>query len=165
MVFRGETGHSGTWDIIGDTDQSWATSMYGEWDYGPVIGSYGINCWVCDAHESFNLWGKDKGKLWRSLDSMRQPYMVPLLLDCYWPGGGSPENTDPPPVTQEDWAMGMDREIQRFCMRRHSDGVNAVFCDGSAANVEVMDLWRQKWHRFSTPRQIDKQDWPSWITE
>ncbi len=42
-----------------------------------------------------------------------------------------------------DWRYHMGR----FCINRHSRGINMTFMDGSTRKVILNDLWSLKWHR------------------
>jgi prepilin-type processing-associated H-X9-DG protein len=55
-------------------------------------------------------------------------------------------------------------------MDRHSQGINAVFVDGSVRKVQLKELWTLKWHpQFSTSGAwtqaggATEAHWPAWM--
>lgn len=51
--------------------------------------------------------------------------------------------------------------MNRFCMNRHSQAINAVFLDYSVRKVWLKEMWRLKWSkRFDT--EVVKE-WPDWM--
>jgi prepilin-type processing-associated H-X9-DG protein len=144
-VFSGECGEPST---------SWA------WVVGCDYGSYGINGWVSNIEEGWNLWlGKDV--YWRT-PNVAGAENIPLFgdhhfLDCW------PNHTDEPPAYDgQNW--GQAGQMGRVCMNRHNGFVNWVFLDGSTRKVGLKELWRLKWHReydvgYPPPA------WPEWMQD
>ena len=58
----------------------------------------------------------------------------------------------------EDFYEQMDPEspqwgydMGRFCLNRHSRGINMTFMDGSTQKVVLTNLWGLKWHKGYKP--------------
>jgi len=51
--------------------------------------------------------------------------------------------------------------MNRFCINRHQQGINAVYVDYHVEKVWLKSLWRQRWSkRFSVNAPL-----PDWATE
>lgn len=165
----GQYGGWGTftgWGIFsgecGEPSPSWT------WVVGCDYGSYGINAWVSNIEEGWNLWlGKDV--YWRT-PNVAGAENVPLFgghqfLDCW------PNHTDEPPQYDgQSWFDGS--QMGRVCVNRHSGFVNWVFLDGSARKVGLKELWTLKWHReYDTCGEwtrcggVETEDWPEWMRD
>ncbi len=131
-----------------------------EWVVGCDYGSYGINAWVSNIEEGWNLWhGEDV--YWRT-SNVDGAGNIPLFggnqfLDCW------PHHTDhPPEYDGQPWNDGS--QMGRVCMNRHSGFVNWTFLDGSARKVGLKQLWRLKWHRaFDVDDGPGAGEWPEWM--
>ena len=144
-----------------------------------LLGSYGINNWTYRIMPSFSFWGDEeqlsaKKYWWQTMD-VRMASEVPLLSDCVWPNG-CPREVDGPPISDEDqdiwvgypdwpynWVHASSSNIMRYCIRRHGQGVNHVFCDGSVRNTGLEELWTLRWHKVWAQPDIDSLPWPDYF--
>lgn len=119
------------------------------------IGSYGMNEWVLNRpDESPNYWCR--------IDGVTGAANVPLLLDCVWYGGW-PTNGDLSPRNPGEWdSVNGTNQMTRFCIDRHSGGVDSVFLDMSARKIGVKELWKLKWHR-SYDTGAASPVWSTWM--
>lgn len=100
---------------------------------------------------------------------------IPLLLDG-WRMGGAPtrRNLGIVPAAPEDgegvwWNWNSVAEniegpdgMPRFLVKRHFGRVNAVFMDGHADDVTLINLWNLPWHRrFLSSSGLP--DFPEWM--
>ncbi len=149
-----------TLTLGGDAETSWGVvAPSGERPVG-TWGSYGINGWVYVCGDT-TLYGKPKEAFWNS-PNIKGAAQVPLFLDC-WFWCAWPDDTDSVPVVdgREGRLSGDVDSMNRFCLNRHSQAVNAVFVDFSVRKVWLKELWRLKWSkRFNTSVEVD---WPDWM--
>jgi prepilin-type N-terminal cleavage/methylation domain-containing protein len=125
-------------------------------------GSYGINGWVYQNAQPAggDLYDKPAKFFWKT-PNVKSAAQIPLFLDC-WFWCGWPENTNTPPKEDSRGARypGDDDAMNRFCINRHQQAVNAVYLDYHVDKVWLKDLWRQKWSkRFDTGGPLP--DWRS----
>ncbi len=159
-------GTFSAWGIFPSQDQCGEASSWWEWVAACDYGSYGINAWVSNIEEGWNLWlGKDV--YWRTPD-VNGAENVPMFgaqkwLDCW------PHYTDEPPVVED---QPYASQMSRICMNRHSSFVNWAFLDGSARKVGLKELWTLKWHReydtcgpWTVCGGIEPDDWPVWMRD
>lgn len=124
----------------------------------PDCGSYGQNEWICDRT------GND---YWKSRNTIRRPYTVPLFFDCAYVDAWPNANAGPPLFEGDmtglnEWAI--------LCMDRHTGYVNYLFADLSVRKVGLKELWTLKWSRsFDTANAwtpaggVEPADWPVWM--
>lgn len=142
-------------------------SAFGAWKVDSIIGSYGMNAWICDPPEGkTELRGHGPiENYWRTPD-LEGANNIPVFLDAMWPESWPEETDKPPESTIQQNAKGM----QRVCCNRHEGNVNVLFMDWSVRRVGLKELWKLKWHRnFSTNGQwtiaggTQPMDWPEWM--
>ena len=154
-------GASSTLEAGGDTFTSWGkVGMTAGESWGPVgtYGSYGINHWVYVAGQD-PLYGQSAKYYWGT-SNVRGGNNIPLFLDCWFFCGG-PENDDAPPKYDGERLAPHSESMNRFCMNRHQQGINAIFLDYSARKVWLKELWRLKWAKnFSLTAPL-----PDWQAE
>jgi prepilin-type N-terminal cleavage/methylation domain-containing protein len=154
-------GASSTLEAGGDTFTSWGkVGMTAGESWGPVgtYGSYGINHWVYVAGQD-PLYGQSAKYFWGT-SNVRGGNNIPLFLDCWFFCGG-PENNDVPPKYDGERLAPHSESMNRFCMNRHQQGINAIFLDYSARKVWLKGLWRLKWAKnFSLTAPL-----PDWQAE
>jgi prepilin-type processing-associated H-X9-DG protein len=128
----------------------------------PASGSYGMNCWLdydyVERRSGYLSDPSENANGYRLLSEARGS--VPLFGDSNWVGGW-PDSIDPVPedlevgglypMTDESWRKHMGR----FCIDRHNMKINLCFVDGSAESVNLRDLWKRRWHKNFTPREVD----------
>jgi len=130
-----------------------------------ILSSYGMNNWVYNLPSNVNaLQGRNAKWHWRRMDAANQPTETPLFMDSMWRGGG-PNNDAQRPRFNGEWD-GAGKEMMHFAIKRHGKGVNSVMFDGSVRRVNVMDLWRLKWHKEFDTTYMDKvgpRGFPAWM--
>jgi hypothetical protein len=126
-------------------------------------GSYGINSWLYDAKSSeSNLWaGADATPYWNSLN-VKQPDMVPFIVDCVWVDGWPTVSDVPPRDGTGIGALSTIYGMSRFCIDRHMKGVNVYFVDNSCRKITVKQLWQLKWSRNFDPTAAPTS-FPAWM--
>jgi prepilin-type processing-associated H-X9-DG protein len=50
------------------------------------------------------------------------------------------------------WGLGIENEMSRFCLDRHTGAINVSFCDLSLRKVKLPELWNLNWHRQWVPQ-------------
>jgi prepilin-type N-terminal cleavage/methylation domain-containing protein/prepilin-type processing-associated H-X9-DG protein len=122
-------------------------------DWG--IGSFGENSWIRNSLDQ-NGSRTNVDKAWATLD-VRNLSEVPFIGDARW-NNAWPENTHPVPAetaTEEQmYALSNWSQTVCYAMRRHRDGVNVCFGDGTARRVAAEGLWTLRWNRQSEPEDI-----------
>lgn len=116
-------------------------------------GSYGSNGWLMNPPVKTIYGGKlDARFLWRKLSNVKRPSKVPVFADSQLPIG-LPLSDNRVPAYNGEPFWGSDH-LGRFCMKRHSKGMNMVVVDGSANYIgQLKTLWGYKWHNaFDTSR-------------
>jgi prepilin-type N-terminal cleavage/methylation domain-containing protein/prepilin-type processing-associated H-X9-DG protein len=152
--YFGYTRHA--WQI--DTRQA---QWMADTDWG--IGSFGENSWIRDVLDtSGGRVASYVGKTWVTATA-RNIRDVPFIADARW-NNAWPENTHPVPAattTEEQmYNIGNWSQIVAYVMRRHRDGINVCFGDGSTRRVRAEELWTLRWNRESQPRNnIDTLHW------
>jgi prepilin-type N-terminal cleavage/methylation domain-containing protein len=146
--------------VWGDKETSWGYLSSNNQRPEGTYGSYGINEWVQVPAEA-TVVNKSAEYFWGT-PMVRGAAQAPLFLDC-WFFGGWPEDDDTPPRSDGDKWTGDDDSMQRFCINRHQQGINAVFLDYSVRKVWLKELWRIKWNKvFNTGVQVA---WPEWMAQ
>ncbi len=135
--------------FFGNTFSAWQVdSEAAEWvadeDWG--IGSYGENSWIRKREGSFytqRCWGRIDAKGVAAKDE------IPVLMDARWNNLWA-QDTDPwnTPSSVYDYGLWNWPEIAAVLMRRHNNGINMCFLDGSARKVPAEDLWDLHWHQI-----------------
>ena len=134
-------------DWWGSTFTAWQVPP---WDAGGnriigMYGSYGINGYLHVPYNNQTIWYKPPERFWRTLD-VRGASEIPLYLDCYFWCGWPDFDDDPPKYS--DWKDKDDRNaMNRFCLNRHNQRINAAFFDMSVRPVGLKELWVLNWHR------------------
>ncbi len=135
----------------GTADMPW------EWERGSglsTIGSYGVNGNLVydDAYENpasslYSAAVVDGAyRNWTSV-----PANVPLFADCRWTIGW-PAGADSfavPDLNGRNFAP--PSHMSRFCIDRHSRRINMIYRDLSIAELQLEDLWGQRWSRNYKP--------------
>jgi hypothetical protein len=139
-------GATATLELGGDAITAWGiVNPSGGRPVG-TYGSYGINGWV---YQPINdpLYGKAAKNFWKT-PNVKGAAQIPLFLDC-WFWCGWPEDKDTP--SREDGPGGRltgDADsMNRFCINRHQQAINAVYLDYHVDKVWLKSLWRQRWHK------------------
>ncbi len=155
-------GASDTLTVGGDALTSWGRVAETGGRPAGTWGSYGINGWVQQCAEPGGvLYGKPGEFFWKT-PGVKGAGEVPLFLDC-WFWCGWPDHTDTPPKADDRLARypGDDNAMNRFCLNRHQQAINAVYLDYHVERVWLKALWHQKWSkRFDT-----HLPGPDWATE
>jgi prepilin-type N-terminal cleavage/methylation domain-containing protein/prepilin-type processing-associated H-X9-DG protein len=140
------------------------------------LGSYGMNSWLAVPPRTGLIVGAmglsdPAGSFWRTVDGL-EATRVPAFLDSWW-WCNWPKDTDIPPWSEGQntvFPCGCRDSIQRFCINRHHQAVNAAFLDGSVRKAGLKELWTLKWHRnFNTAGRWTKAggvrsaSWPAWM--
>ena len=113
---------------------------------GPYVGSYGFNGWLY--REEANT-PKEAIRL-PTTESTRVPVIIDSADDDLYP-----EDTDPPLIYKwPNKGGGMRWAV----MKRHKDGVNALFLDGHAEQVSVPGLWKLKWSETFQPKDVKVEE-------
>jgi len=140
---EGGRGTFAAWGRIGKGG-SWLT-----WDGTSKgdYGSYGLNEWLYNPPpEIEEVWDSPTECNWRHIN-IRNADEVPMLLDCWWLGGGPLHNDEPPEYEGQIVDEGNLNDIKRFCLNRHNMAVNGCFLDLSVRKIPLKCLWKFKWHR------------------
>jgi prepilin-type N-terminal cleavage/methylation domain-containing protein/prepilin-type processing-associated H-X9-DG protein len=124
-------------------------------DWG--VGSFGENSWIRDVREpGGGRVASYVGRTWVTVDT-RNINAVPFIGDARW-NNAWPVNTHPVPASvaaeEQMYNIGNWSQIVCYVMRRHKDGVNLCFGDGSAGYVRAEDLWTLRWNRESEPEDV-----------
>ncbi|MHC4647111.1 MAG: prepilin-type N-terminal cleavage/methylation domain-containing protein [Planctomycetota bacterium] len=109
-----------------------------------VKGSYGINLWISNNTDDGKL-NTGQREFWTSPEA-RGAQHAPLMGCSQWKDADPILSDSPPRVMIDVWTPGQ-QEMRRFCIPRHSNGVNMLFLDWSVRWVGLKGLWRLKWHR------------------
>ena len=166
-----------------DSDQMWGSTIYawqvtanevtGGRELG-TYGSYGINGWVYKPYKNEDYinglavaaWH------WKTSDS-KGASQIPLMMDAmFWTGWPREDNEpreeeliNPERINDED---GM----QRYCLDRHNQRINAVFMDYSVRSVGLKELWTLQWHKrynvagpWTKAGGAQPEDWPDWMKQ
>lgn len=153
---------------------AWGVADRTYWTFLPEgsYGSYGINWWINNAHDSFPgiISGSPYPKeyFWRKYSSINPTNNVPLFLDSGHPLGRPRHDYDEPPHYDGD--INRDYGVGRFCTSRHNDATNGVFADGSVRKIGLKELWVLKWSKgyntkndYTLKGGVTPDMWPEWI--
>jgi prepilin-type N-terminal cleavage/methylation domain-containing protein/prepilin-type processing-associated H-X9-DG protein len=124
-------------------------------DWG--IGSFGENSWIRDVLESNGSRDPSRiGKTWVTIDA-KNIKDAPFIGDARW-NNAWPTTDDPAPASvateEQMYNIGNWSRIVCYVMRRHKNGLNICFGDGTVRHVGAEDLWTLKWNRQSTPTDV-----------
>ena len=73
---------------------------------------------------------------------------IPMVVDCAAYQNATPWHDDIPPEYDGHWVQNTNADEMRYvCLNRHFKHINSVFCDFSARNIGLKELWELKWHR------------------
>jgi len=154
---EGARGPKAAWDMTPSVNAG-QLLMLKETEY--KTGSYGLNWWVnsgssrAPGYDAKNKWGKTGQS---SSDT------IPVLMDAGFIIA-RPKADDEPPTEdgQFGFAYAANNEMRRVCTDRHTGKVNILFMDWSSRDVELKDLWNQRWHKNYTPPAVEPA-WPDWM--
>ncbi len=124
-------------------------------DWG--IGSFGENSWIRDVLDANgSRIASYVGKTWVTMTT-RNAKDAPFIADARW-NNAWPVNTDPVParVAAEEQMFNINNwaQILNHVMRRHKEGLNVCFGDGSTRYVRAEELWTLRWNRQSQPKEV-----------
>ena len=108
---------------------------------GGTTGSYTINAWYQPRVSGIT------GNYYRTAED-GTPNRQPLFVDGGWVDTWATAADAPP--TRSLWG-GNAAGMQRVCISRHRQGVNAVMFDGHVEYVQLPNLWNLYWHVGYTP--------------
>ena len=134
-------------------------TLHNNWFADPVyhvgstdrdFGGFGYNNWW-----EYTRGHPEGDKFFRKVAMAGGSSNVPVLCDAAWADIGWPRESDrfPPDTVNPYPYSGSMGFMARMCFRRHAQGVNVAFADGSARNVELECLWSLKWHREFVTRE------------
>jgi len=117
-------------------------------------GSYGHNRWVQQWSSSSQVSSPDE-MFWIRF-SVKGAQNAPVFVDSAFTHA-LPNYTDSIPpnplrVVSDIPANAGGRQIWRFCIDRHSGGINVCFLDSSVRKTPICVLWDLKWHRNWQPQ-------------
>ncbi|MGN6367859.1 MAG: prepilin-type N-terminal cleavage/methylation domain-containing protein [Phycisphaerae bacterium] len=137
-------------------------------------GSYGINDWV-DVHQG-NPGTKPPGftQAMNLYSQIEQPQLTPLFIDAIWPEndvsfsgsigkfnevvpGNGPIFTSPYPTTNI-FTGEANTPTGRLAVARHGKSTNVAYCDGSASNLKLQEIWHLQWYNGSQPKDLSPAD-------
>jgi prepilin-type processing-associated H-X9-DG protein len=127
------------------------------WQYfaGGGSGSYGLNLWLLPRGAFAGFPNADD--YFPRFASVPRSSEVPFIGDSIWVGSWPDEDDAVPPRTRLQTGV-IDHSVGafmgRFYIDRHRLAINVGFCDGSARRLRLAELWEQRWHRNSQPRQV-----------
>ena len=136
------------------------------WGDAGDYGSYGMNGWMCNPPEAFDILPYELPWFWRNANvggKDGKPANIPTFCDSIW-DGTRPRHTDPPP---DPPGTAVELEgMWGFSLPRHGnkgDSVNVCFLDGSVRKTSLKCLYRLKWHKkFRTDYNVQWPDSGSW---
>ncbi len=153
---------------FGDADSAWGSTPEETGNPDAMWGSYGVNGHINDLPDGFaELWGGDSRDLWRT-SMVNNTSEIPLLADAAWFHSMPQYKNNPsaePPLVPSAISVSDQQQMQRFCIPRHSYGVNVLLMDTSVRSVGLKELWDLRWHRswMSDKSEARPKRWPSWI--
>ena len=134
--------------VLGATKRAWYLSA--PFDLPPHFrcGSYGKNLYISKPPTELTL-DSISGSLtnyWSGPEE-KGAGQSPLLIDSRW-YIIAPDDTQPLPVNGEIVVNDSSKMwIDSVAMKRHGDGVNTLFMNGSIIKVYAEELWNLKWHK------------------
>ena len=124
-----------------------------------VYGSYGRNLYASNIN--INLPEVEKDISYYRSPDQRGADRAPLLAGSQFYHGW-PHSDDEPPDYPGQWYWQTSGEsfMKMFCQDRHDTTVNTLFCDLSARQVGLKELWTLKWSRgFDTCNIYTLSNW------
>jgi prepilin-type N-terminal cleavage/methylation domain-containing protein/prepilin-type processing-associated H-X9-DG protein len=109
-----------------------------------IFSGYAPNLWAHNPPPGVDLFGVDSKKMLRKFDNARRASQTPLMADSMW-RGGAPQERDKPADFNGQF-NGVSKDMQHYAMKRHGNGVNLTFFDGSASNLKIPKLWEVYWN-------------------
>jgi prepilin-type processing-associated H-X9-DG protein/prepilin-type N-terminal cleavage/methylation domain-containing protein len=103
------------------------------------VGSYALNGWLTELVQS------------PAIGAARESTSVPIVADGAWMWV-FPQDTDPPATYEAHASSNM--AMNGVSLERHGRGINVVFLDGHAAEVELDGLWNLAWSRTFATRKV-----------
>lgn len=123
--------------------------------------SYAPNAWIMDPRNGkWGAQGPDEW-FWGRLDRVSGQSQVPLFADSRWVDVW-PHHTDAP-GDQEWGGSGSSGYMPTVTLTRHGKKTNVIFMDGSGADIDIKELWDQKWHRKFNTGHRTNYNWPTWM--
>jgi prepilin-type N-terminal cleavage/methylation domain-containing protein len=117
-------------------------------------GSYGVNGYIYKPGTSA-VYGKPAERFWRTV-GVKGSADIPMLMDCYF-WCGWPDDDDTPPEYEDAQNRSDADAMNRFCLNRHDENINAVFLDFTCRKVGLKELWTLRWHKsFNRANQWTK---------
>ncbi len=141
----------------GSHRHAWALNE-GSWLKTPGdagYSSYGLNMWTRRSFMDNATMERERASLGSSrVDDISK---IPMMMDARWEGlwpvdtdpvppAGSMKDRKEIPMNGANWRM-----VDNLAMRRHGNGVNICFMDGSVRFVPINELWTLKWNRNYEP--------------
>jgi prepilin-type N-terminal cleavage/methylation domain-containing protein len=167
-------------DWWGSTFTAWGKVP--SWDKGGnrtvgYYGSYGANGYIyvpnTDNTGGLGTLSYPNGAsvpdwFWKT-PNVKSAFEIPMFLDCYFWDGWVQANNSPPQYM--DWKNKSDSDaMNRFCIDRHQERINAVFLDYSVRFIGLKELWTLRWHRkydrqgpWTKAGGVQPGDWPEWM--
>ncbi len=159
--------------------QSWWGSTFTAWEIPAndasggrevgTYGSYGINGYCYDTKET--LMGFATVDMhWKTPDVKGAPY-IPLFMDAmFWTGWPRSINAPRPEPIMVGTHIDDEDGMQRYCLDRHNERINAAFFDFTVRPVGLKELWTLNWHKgynragpWTRAGGITPNDWPEWM--
>ena len=130
----------------------WGGRQRGYW------GSYGHSRWIQVPHPSH------PSGFWDTFN-VKGAQDIPVFADSAFTHA-LPRHTDPIPPSPLLFPGDIPRDASdcqmwRFCINRHSGGINMCFLDSSVRKIPLYILWDLKWNREWVPQhyQIESVPW------
>ena len=131
-------------------------------------GSYGENGYIQNGSGALAEYFKPGG-YWKNINKVEGAANVPIFLGAGWMSSFVDSDYHGPvraPSFSGDVGSGL---IGRYMMDRHNGYVGGVFCDLSARQVGMKELFTLKWHRrYETRKWYNEQEalgWPEWMDQ
>jgi hypothetical protein len=129
-------------------------------------GSYGVNGYIFVPGMGSGL--QPPARFWGT-PNVKRGGEIPMFLDCYfWEGWVDSDDTPP---QYSDWQDRSDTNaMNRYCLDRHRQRINAAFLDYSVRPVGLKELWTLNWYNgydragsWTSVGGIRPNDWPEWM--
>ena len=157
-------------DWWGKTFVAWGKipSQYPDGRTDSLYGSYGVNGYIYVPATASASSLQPPERFWRT-PNVRLAHVTPLILDCYfWEGWVESDDTPP---QHSDWQDRSDTNaMNRYCLDRHRQRINAAFLDYSVRPVDLKELWTLNWHKgydragpWTRAGGVRSGDWPQWM--